>query len=437
MQDRIMNIYKDNPDLIIKKINNRFTIIYFESICSSDRVNEFITKPLTYENKISAPHILEISEKEIEKYINNAFAIILDKEKNIINAAEVRGDLSRSIDSPESEPSVYGPKDAFTENIQLNLGLVKRRIKTKNLKIINKFLGSDTDTLVQILYINNKVDQNIVTKLLKKLDNIKMNNIIDSSNISNSLEETFKSKFPTILPSERPDVSANALSEGKIVILVDNSPFALIMPCFFTDFINPIIDRYVIAKPNNFIKLIRYLCLIITLVEPAFYIATINYNQETIPTSLLINFTSQRKGVPFPSVAEAIIMLVIYEMLRESDLRFPSKYGTAISILGALILGEAAVKAGIVSPIMIITIALCFISSLVFTNQNFNNTIRIYRFLFLIGASVLGLYGILLVFLYLLINLCSSFSFDKPYTIPIAPFKEKYFYKYIWRKAKK
>lgn len=437
MLDKILKLYKDNPDLIIKKINNRFTIIYFESICSSDRINEFITKPLTYENKISAPHTLIIKITDCEKYINNAFAVILDSKDEIIYASEVRGDLSRSIDSPESEPSVYGPKDAFTENIQLNLGLVKRRIKTKNLKIINKSLGRDTDTLVQILYIDEKVDKNILDKLIKKIDSIKTNNIIDSSNITNAIETSFKSKFPTIFPSERPDVSANALSEGKIVLLVDNSPFALIMPSFFTDFINPIVDRYVIAKPNNFVKLVRYLCLLITLVEPAFYIATINYNQETIPTSLLINFASQRKGVPFPSVAEAIIMLVIYEMLRESDLRFPSKYGTAISILGALILGEAAVKAGIVSPIMIITIALCFISSLVFTNANFNNVLRIYRFLFLIGASILGLYGILLVFLYLLINLTSSYSFDKPYTIPIAPFRKKYFYKYIWRKARK
>ena len=221
------------------------------------------------------------------------------------------------------------------------------------------------------------------------------------------------------------------------MLLVDNSPFILVLPSFFTDFINPIVDRYSTAKPSNFIKLVRYLCLLITLIEPAYYIATINYNQETIPTSLLINFASQRKGVPFPSVAEAIIMLIIYEMLRESDLRFPSKYGTAISILGALILGEAAVKAGIVSPIMIITIATCFISSLVFTNTNFNNVLRIYRFMFLFGASILGLYGIMLVFLYLLINLTSSYSFDKPYTIPIAPFKKKYFFKYIWRKAKK
>ena len=436
MIEYIKNIYINNPDLIIKKINNSYTVIYFESICSSDRINEFINKSLIYDNKISAPHLLNINQNEVEKYLNNAFAIIIENNKNIY-AAEVRADLSRSIDSPETEPSINGPKDALTENIQLNLGLIKRRIKTKDLKIINKNIGKYTDTLIEVLYIENKNNQNEVKFVLDKLDEIKVNDVIDSSNISNSLQEKMKSSFPTVMPSERPDLISNALIEGKIVILVDNSPFALIMPAYFTDFINPIIDRYSKAVPTNFIKLIRYICLVITLVEPAFYIATINYNQETIPTSLLINFMIQREGVPFPSFIEALIMLIIYEMLRESDIRFPSKYGTAISILGALILGDAAVKAGIVSPIMIITIALCFISSLVFTNPDFSNSIRIYRFLFLFGAALLGLYGILLVFFYMLINLCNTYSVNKPYTVPIAPFKKKYFFNYIWRKRKK
>lgn len=436
MINKIQELYGDNPDLIIKNINNEYTVMYFESICSSDRVNEFINKSLIYENKISAPHIINIKLSEVEKYLNNAFAIIIEKNDKLY-AAEVRADLARSIDNPETEPSINGPKDALTENIQLNLGLIKRRIKTRKLKIINKNIGKYTDTLIQTLYIDNNQNKNEVDFILKKISEITHLNIVDSSNISNYLQEKMKSVFPTILPSERPDEISNALIEGKIVILVDNSPFALIMPAYFTDFINPVIDRYSKAKPTNFIKLIRYLCLVITLIEPAFYIATINYNQETIPTSLLINFMTQREGVPFPSVVEAIIMLVIYEMLRESDIRFPSKYGTAISILGALILGDAAVKAGIVSPIMIITIAICFISSLVFTNPEFSNALRIYRFLFLFGATVLGLYGIILVLFYFLINLCSTYTVNKPYTIPIAPFKKTYFFKYIWRKNRK
>ena len=154
MINKIKKIYPNDPDLIIKKINEVYTIVYFESICSSDRINEFITKSLLYKNKISAPHVLKIKQDELEKYLNNAFGVIIKNNKELY-AAEVRGDLARSIDSPETQPSINGPKDALTENIQLNLGLIKRRIKTKNLKIINNNIGKYTDTLVQTLYIEN------------------------------------------------------------------------------------------------------------------------------------------------------------------------------------------------------------------------------------------------------------------------------------------
>lgn len=436
MIEQIQNIYKNNPDLITKSINEKYKILYFESICSSDRINEFITKPLIYKNSISGPHVINLTIDKVQEYLSNAYAILI--ENNIsIYAIEVRADLSRGINTPESQPSINGPKDAFNENIQTNLGLIKRRIKSKDLVIENTTIGKYTNTLIDILYLKNKASNSDVSNIKKKIKKIKLNDVIDSSNLSNSLQQTMKSDFPTILLSERPDEVCNAIVEGKIVILVDNSPYVLITPSYFTDFINPIVDRYSKAIPTNFVKVIRYICLIITIVEPAYYIATINYNQETIPTSLLINFMIQRGGVPFPSVAEALIMLIIYEILKESDIRFPSKYGSTISILGALILGEAAVAAGIVSPIMIITIALSFISSLSFNNTDFSNAIRIYRFVFLISAAILGLYGILLAFLFMCIRLCSTYSNNKPYTIPVSPYKKKYFFNYIWRKAKK
>ena len=435
MIDKILKIYKDNPDLIVKNLNNSYTIIYFESLCSIDKINEFITKPLLINNSIPAPHTSNINLNEITNYLSNGYVLTISKNKTIF-ASEVKKDLSRGIDPPDSEPSVNGPKDSLTENIELNLGLIKRRIKTTDLKIINKTIGKYTNTIIDILYIDKLINRNILKDIIKEIDNIKEKEILDSGNLSNILQKKYKCDFPIILLSERPDEISNSLVDGKIIILVDNSPYALVLPSFFTDFINPITDKYLRPLQNNFIKIIRYICLVITLVEPAYYIATINYNQETIPTSLLNNFIKQRKGVPFPSFFEALLMLIIYEMLRESDSRFPSKYGSTISILGALILGEAAVKAGIVSPIMIITIALSYIASLVFNDPDFNNALRIYRFLFLISAALLGLYGIFLIFLFMLIRLCSSSSFTKSYTTPLSPFKINYFKKYLWRENK-
>ena len=436
MLDKIIDIYNNNPDLIVKQIDSKYTVVYFESICSSDKISEFIIKPIIYKQTIGAPHVIDISISNIEKYLHNSYALVIISNSQLI-AVEVKADLSRSIDTPETQPSINGPKDAFTENIQVNLGLIKRRIKSKHLKINSLNIGKYTSTLIEVIYIDNIVKKSEINSIMKKLKYIKISNVIDSSNLSNSLQRQSKNDFPTIISSERPDEVSNYLCEGKIAILVDNSPFVLITPAFFTDFINPVTDRYSKAKPTNMIKVVRYLCLIIMVCEPAYYIATISYNQETIPTSLLIDFMIQRGGVPFPSVAEALIMLIIYEILKESDIRFPSKYGSTISILGALILGEAAVSAGIVSPIMIITIALSYISSLAFNNTDFSNSIRVYRFLFLISASILGLYGILLMFFYTLIKLCSTYTNNKPYTSPISPFKEKYFFNYVWRKAKK
>lgn len=433
--DKIKRIYKNNSDLIIKPINSNYTTIYFQSLCSEDKINEYITKPILLKNNITAPHTINITSKDISMYLNNGFIIVIYKNKDLF-ASEVKKDLSRGINTPDSEPAVNGPKDSLTESIELNLGLIKRRVKHKDLKLINKSIGKYTNTLIDIIYIDKLVDQNVLNQIIKDIELIKENEIMDSGNLSNYLQRNCNSDFPTILLSERPDEISNSLIDGKIVILVDNSPYGLILPSYFVDFINPITDKYLKPLQNNFIKIIRYICLVITLVEPAYYIATINYNQETIPTSLLNNFIKQRKGVPFPSIFEALIMLVIYELLRESDTRFPSKYGSTISILGALILGEAAVQAGIVSPIMIITIALSYIASLVFNNPDFNNEIRIYRFLFLISAAILGLYGILLIFLLMLVRLCSYNSFGKSYLTPLTPFNYKYFKKYLWRKKK-
>lgn len=435
MIEKIKKIYKNNSDLLVKNLNNDYKVIYFQSLCSEEKINDYITGPILLKNKISAPNTIQITYKDITNYLSNGFIIVFYKD-TLVYAAEAKKDLSRGINTPESEPSVNGPKDSLTESIEINLGLIKRRIKDQDLKIIKRSIGKYTNTLTNIIYLDKLVDKDILNQIIKEIDNIKENEIMDSGNLSKYLQRNSNSDFPTILLSERPDEISNSLVDGKIIILVDNSPYALILPSFFTDFINPITDKYLKPLQNNFIKLIRYMCLVIAIVEPAYYIATINYNQETIPTSLLNNFIKQRSGVPFPSIFEAIIMLIIYEILRESDSRFPSKYGSTISILGALILGEAAVKAGIVSPIMIITIAISYIASLVFNDPDFNNEIRIYRFLFLISAALLGLYGILLIFLFMLIRLCSYNSFNKSYLTPLSPFNYKYFKKYIWRNNK-
>ena len=432
--DYINNEFKGCNDLKYKKIKINFKtyhLFYLETVCSSDSINNFILKSISNKTNIfninknlPAPNLVEVDNKDkINFYLYNGYSILINSTK--IYAFETKGELDRSISESTTEPTLYGPKDSMVENIIKNLGLIKRRLKTNHLKNKVKIIGRNTKTTTNILYIDNITDMNLVNDIESKLDNIDIDGILDAGSLKRILDSS-KNPFPTIKLTERPDLVCNALLNGKVVILVDSSPYALIMPAFLADFINPVSDNY--SKPinNNFLKLMRLLCFIFSIIIPAYYIAVTNYNQETLPLPLLLNFTTQRSGVPFPAIVEAFVMIVICEILKESDLRFPNSYGSAISILGALILGEAAVNAGIVSPIMIIVVAITFISSLLFSDSEISGAIRIWRFVFLIFTAFFGLYGLSLAILCLLINLVSYKSMVASYTFPIEPFDRSY-----------
>ena len=438
--DKTKKTFKNDlihKEIIFKK-NSHVDILFLESLCSGDKINDYILKNITTKDKLDnilthlpSPNTKEINIKEIDYYLENAFTIVIYNKKII--AVETRAEIFRSINKPESESSITGPKDAFNENYQMNIGLIKRRLKTSSLKIDNFTIGKRSKTQIGVLYCNDIVEDKTLTDLKTRLEKIDIDGIIDSESLALLLSQNDKANFPTIKKTERPDLTANALLEGKIAIVVDNSCFVLILPAFFTDFINPQSDNYTKSGNINFVKILRLLCFFISMMAPAIYIALINYNQESIPTSLLINFAIQRDGVPFPALIEALITILTCEILRESDLRFPNAYGSAISILGALVLGEAAVSAGIVSPIMIIVIALTFISSLIFTEYDIITALRHYRFVFLFCSALYGIIGILLALLYFLIRINDIYSFGKPYFFPIAPFDKTYFKKTVIR----
>ena len=429
----IKNTFNNSNDLKIKRIKKTY-ILFINSICSLTMINEYIIKNIINSNNnindYIGPNSKEIKEEEIINYLINGFTIIINKK---IIAIETKGNLIRSIEKPSVETDMYGPKDSFNENIENNLGLIKRRIKTPLLISEELIIGSITKTTLLILYIKNITDINLVKKVKNKIASISIDAVLSIGNIKQLLSKENRTPLPTIQETERPDLACNALIEGKIVILLDNSPFAIIMPSFFVDFLNPQVDNYFKNININLIKIIRYLCLIITLTAPALYISLINYNIESIPTDLLVSFASQRKDVPFPNAVEAFIMLIIGSILKESDIRFPSTYGSSVSIVGALILGSAAVAAGLISPIMIIVIAITFISSMVFTDQEMVNSLRYYRFLWLILASILGIYGLFLGIFIFLIHISDILVLDKPYTYPLAPFDMNYIKKTIIR----
>lgn len=410
-------------------------IIYNEPLTSSDKISDFIIRSLNNIAKEKSKNLMasisnDISNFKYKKittykdlcfFLHKGFTIILvDGEKEGF-ALETKADIKRGISTPDTEFSIRGSKDAFVEEYQTNIGLIKKRIKTNDLWIEEVSIGRCTQTQVGVVSIHNIVKPELVDNILQKLKKIDIDGIINSDILKNLIEKENKNAFPTILTTERPDIVAKSLLEGKVVIMVDNSPFALVVPAIINDFFKTGEDIYGKSINVSFTRVIKYLAFFIALLTPAVYIAIITYNQEMIPTDLLVSFAIQRDGVPFPAFIEAGIMMIAFEILRESDLRVPSSSGSSLSIVGALILGDAAVSAGIVSQIMIIVIAITAISSLPFSEFDFINALRWYRLLFMIGASLLGIIGILIVFVYFITKLSSTKSFGKPYLIPFAP----------------
>ena len=415
---------------------NKITIIYHEALTSSDKLSDFVIRSLDYIetiydkkdllydtiiNNITNIKIKKINNYEdLCNYLNNGFAIILIEDDYSI-ALETRGSLFRSIDKPLTENTIRGSIDSFNENLETNIGLVKRRIKSNNLWNDDLFIGRYTKTKISILTINGITKNNVKDIIIKRLSNVDIDKVIDSGTLKFLIEDELKTIFPTIMTTERPDKVCDALLNGKTVLLIDNSPFALIMPTILNDFFISEEDKDSKSINNTLTRILRYVAFFITIMTPGLYIAVITFNQEMLPLELLVSFSSQRSTVPFPAFFEALLMVLAFEILRESDLRIPNSSNSSLSIVGALILGEAAVSAGIVSPVMIIVEAITAISALLITEPELINAIRWYRLFFMIGATTLGMFGVFIVFIIFTVNLCSINTFGVPYTLGYAP----------------
>ena len=430
------------PDLQIKEVSfnlNKLYIINLQTVSDSSETNKYILDYLSerslFKNKVLSslkndilnyiPSIsfIEIKENEIMNYLFNGFTILIYNDEYI--ALETRAKLDRAISEPTSEPTVKGPKDSFNENYNMNIGLIRRRIKSKDLYIKELTLGTKTNTKVSIIYMNNIVDKELLNDVIQKVSSIETDKILDTYYIKELIKNENKTIIPTIKSTEKPDTIAKCLTEGKICILTENSNHVLIIPTFFIDYFYNSEDNYQKKVFVGFVKFIRIVALLITIFAPSIYLSLITYDQQMLPTNLLINFSLQRSGVPFPALIEAFLLMFTFELLYEADALTPTTRGTSLSILGALVLGDAAVNAGIVSPIMVIVVAITAISSIFFSYQDFQSSIRLYRYLLMILCCFFGLIGIVFGFLFILTKLCSLKTFNRAYIISFNTFKNR------------
>ncbi|MEL1135477.1 spore germination protein [Desulfitobacterium sp. THU1] len=329
------------------------------------------------------------------------------------------GGKTRSVDQPETEVTVRGPREGFIENLGTNTSLLRRKISDENLRIESMVLGQRTNTQINLAYIEGLANPKLVVELKNRLKSIDIDAILESGYIEQLIEDTPQSIFPTVGSTEKPDKLAAKLLEGRVGVLVDGTPFVLTVPYLFVEaFQNPE-DYYARPYYTSIIRLIRSLCFYFSTMLPAFYVAIQSFHQEMLPTSLLINMSAGREGIPFPVIVEALLMGLMYEILREAGVRMPRTVGQAVSIVGALVLGEAAVQAGIVSQAMVIVVSLTAISG--FLIPPLTSSMSLLRLYFLIATGFLGMFGWLISILALFIHMANIRSFGVIYLSPLIP----------------
>lgn len=446
LQDQMNDIKEktgNSTDVIIRKLylekgkEPDTAVVFVEGISDSKAINDFLIESIM--NNHPSPNSRPIYDilfekvvalgdvKEIKDWDNLYLSlmsgesiILVDGEKRALSAS-TRGGEQRSIEEPGSQVTVRGPRDGFTESIRTNTALIRRRIQNPDLWLENMKIGSVTKTDVSIMYIKGIAKDEIVEEVRNRLKRIEIDSILESGYIEQLIEDQAFTTFPTLYHTERPDMVAGNLLEGRVAIIVNGTPFVLIAPAVFIQFFQSVEDYYGRADIATALRFLRILIFFISIIAPAAYIAVTTFHQEMIPTQLLIAIAAQREAVPFPAFVEALIMEVAFEILREAGIRMPRAVGSAISIVGALVIGQAAVQAGIVSPAMVIIVAITAIAN--FATPAFAVAIsaRLIRFGFMFAAATFGFYGIILGVIILAVHLCSLRSFGVPYLTPIAP----------------
>jgi spore germination protein KA len=337
-------------------------------------------------------------------------------------AANKRQWKDRGVTEPSAQTVVRGPKEGFSETLRTNTALIRRRIKDPNLWLETSQVGRITRTDVAVMYIKGIATDTVIQEVRNRLDRIDIDGILESGYIEELIQDETFTPFPTVYNTERPDAVAAGLLEGRIAILVDGTPFVLMVPALFIQFFQASEDYYQRWDFATLLRILRFISFFIALLAPSLYIAITTFHQELLPPPLLIGLAAQREGIPFPAFIEAVLMELTFEILREAGVRMPRAIGQSVSIVGTLVIGQAAVEAGLVSPAMVIVVSITAISNFVFPAFNMGISIRMMRFGLMGLAASFGLFGITVGLVALVLHLCSLRSFGVPYLTPFAPF---------------
>ncbi|GLX68682.1 spore germination protein [Paenibacillus glycanilyticus] len=441
-----------SDDLIMREIRYEgmraasAAVVYIDGLSNATMINQYIFDVLDY--SLSNHHADNPSSVDAavlaKKLLNGMGAIstvnemaslyteLLSGQAIILLAghqhaycADIREWKGRDVTESTNQTSIRGPRESFTETLRTNTSLIRRKIKDPRLWTETVTIGKVTKTCVTLMYLNGVVKPSVLQMVRSRLSTIDIDSILDSGYIEEQIEDGKWSLFPTVYNTELPDNAAGQLLEGKVAILVEGTPNVLIVPTQLVTFFQSTEDYYQRSFYASLLRILRFGTVFISLLFPSLYIAITTFHRDMLPASLLISLAAQREGVPFPAFFEALIMEITFEILREAGLRMPRAIGQAVSVVGTLVIGQAAVEAGIVSAAMVIVVSITAISTFTLPAYSMSIPVRILRFAFMVAAGSFGLFGIIMGFFILMLHLCALRSFGEPYMSPLSPFKKQ------------
>lgn len=448
---QIKELFSKSGDILVRpvKINqNNLAIHLFcvDGLVDSDLFDNSILKFLKFDTNLSqciterqmmnylleggVYHLFTKEEEDYQKLLKSVLsgliALIFDGEQKAI-VYDIRKFEKRSIQAPEEEGVMKGAKDAFIEVMRINTALIRRRIRSEYLVIESLTVGQISKTDLSLVYISNIADMNTVNKIREIINHIEIDNLSTPAFIEEHLVENKSSLFPQIMYTQRPDrVSAN-ISDGRIALVVDGMPFVYLLPCQLPMLMQSPEDYANHYFVGSYLRIIRYISMIITLFLPAFYIAATTYQSQMLPVQLALSTQAAKKNVPFSSSTEVLGLLVAFEVLIEAGLRLPKSVGTAMSILGGLVVGQSAVSANLLSPAVVVIVSLAGISGFIMPNQDLGSGIRLSRFLLAVLAAVGGFFGLAIGLILLITHLCSLDNYGTAYMYPFVDTPERNF----------
>ncbi|WP_353894148.1 spore germination protein [Proteinivorax hydrogeniformans] len=443
-------IFEDTMDFILRPMamgargELKMAVGYLETMTDNISIsNYFLEKLSTYNYNVpekaeekfkdlgkileSIPAALDIEESDkwddvLEGIVEGKAAFFLEGY-NKAWIVEARMWQERAVAEPQVEAVVQGPREGFVEGLQTNVSLIRRRLRTQDLMTKPITVGTTANTNIVICYLKGVADEKLVEEVEKRIQKVSIEGVISGNVINEMIEDTPMTPFKTIATTERPDKVAASLLEGRVGIITENTPLAMIVPSVFWQFFQSSEDYYERFPIATFNRVMRMFSFVLVLALTAFYVAIATYHQEMIPTQLAITMSSIREPVPFPTVVEALLLEGILEALREAGLRLPSAAGQAVGIVGALVMGQAAVEAGLVSPQMVIIVAAAGVSSFLIPDFSFVISLRLLKFLLILLASIFGIFGLVMGLIGIMLHLNALQSFNVPFMSPVTPFK--------------